>query len=146
MDSFLCRSCKVEKPLSEFRTYGRHKEKHYQQCKACAYEHYKVWKTENPEKAARSNPEWTFERRCKRRNVLPSIIKDTFKAQAGKCEICLDSINIDSCAIDHNHATNEFRGLLCRKCNTSIAFLKDSPSIADRAAKYLREKGYYGKD
>lgn len=146
MELFACSACGVEKPVEGYRIYGRHNEKRALQCKSCAYEKYKVWKTKNPEKASRSSPEWTFQRRCHRRNVTPRQVKDAYLEQEGKCAICLDNIQLDTCAIDHNHKTNEFRGLLCRKCNSSIAFLKDHPDVVDRAAKYLRERGHYGED
>lgn len=146
MEPFTCRTCNVEKPLSEFRSYGRHNEKHYRQCKACAYEKFKIWKAEHPERTSKFSAEWTFRRRCKRRKVAPQNVRDAYSDQQGKCVICLDDIQLETCAIDHNHKTGEFRGLLCKKCNTSIAFLKDHPDTVDRAAKYLRERGHYGED
>lgn len=146
MTLFTCRTCNVEKPLDAFRTYGRYNEKRYNQCKACAYEKYKVWKAEKPPRAEKQSPEWTFRRRCKRRNVSPQLVREAYQAQQEKCVICLDHIMLETCAIDHNHKTGEFRGLLCKKCNTSIAFLKDHPETVDRAAKYLRDRGHYGED
>lgn len=145
MEKRLCRSCNKEKDLSEFRVFGRHKDKQYYRCKSCNYENFKRWKIENPEKAAAMQPDWTFERRCKRHRVSPEVIKHTYKEQEGKCVICTDQIQIDSCAIDHNHATKEFRGLLCKKCNSAIGFLKDKPDNLQRALNYLNERGHYGE-
>jgi Recombination endonuclease VII len=39
--------------------------------------------------------------------------------------------------IDHNHETQQVRGLLCNHCNSAIGFLRDSPTLARKAARYL---------
>ena len=43
--------------------------------------------------------------------------------------------------VDHNHATGTVRGLLCRKCNTALGLLQDSPEILLRAHYYLASDG-----
>lgn len=43
--------------------------------------------------------------------------------------------------VDHDHYTNEIRGLLCSGCNTAIGWLEDSPERAEKLAKYLRNNG-----
>jgi len=44
-----------------------------------------------------------------------------------------------SACVDHDHATNKVRGLLCNPCNLAIGYLKDSPANADALAAYLRK-------
>ncbi|WP_329013168.1 endonuclease VII domain-containing protein [Micromonospora rifamycinica] len=39
--------------------------------------------------------------------------------------------------VDHCHATNRVRGLLCTGCNTAIGHAKDSPETLRAAARYL---------
>jgi hypothetical protein len=39
--------------------------------------------------------------------------------------------------IDHCHASNQFRGVLCFNCNIGIGYFKDSPSRLRSAAAYL---------
>ena len=39
--------------------------------------------------------------------------------------------------VDHDHATGEVRGLLCRSCNVAIGHLRDSRELVLRAADYL---------
>jgi len=53
-------------------------------------------------------------------------------------------MRIEESAIDHNHNTGEFRGLLCKKCNRALGMFKDSPSVLMSAYLYLTERGYYG--
>lgn len=73
-----------------------------------------------------------------------------WRAQNGKCAICAVEMvaagrEKNSACVDHNHETGEVRGLLCRPCNHGIGCLNDSPEVLDRAAVYLRDRGYYGK-
>lgn len=40
-------------------------------------------------------------------------------------------------AVDHDHATNRVRGILCSNCNRGIGLLGDSPEIINKAIDYL---------
>ena len=60
--------------------------------------------------------------------------------QAGhKCEICGRSEPEVKLCVDHDHATNQVRGVLCRACNRSIGQLGDSAEALLRAAQYLQK-------
>lgn len=67
--------------------------------------------------------------------------------QKGKCAICgqfqktIDSRSNKprSLYLDHNHKTNENRGLLCSDCNSLLGFAKDDFKILQKAGKYLQE-------
>lgn len=61
--------------------------------------------------------------------------------------------------LDHNHITDEIRGLLCQGCNAAIGLAKDDPKILRSLADYLecdpainlnnilpKDKGRYMKD
>jgi len=45
--------------------------------------------------------------------------------------------------VDHNHTTNEVRGLLCNSCNRLIGFSGDSATVLRNLANYLEERGSY---
>jgi hypothetical protein len=63
--------------------------------------------------------------------------------QAGICAICeLPDPSGKALAVDHNHVTNEVRGLLCENCNRAIGLLKDSAYRCARAAEYLNKYAY----
>ena len=64
-----------------------------------------------------------------------------FSAQEGRCKICNKQKEI---VVDHNHNTDEVRGLLCHNCNRGIGFLMDSPAIIKNAYEYLMESSFYG--
>lgn len=65
--------------------------------------------------------------------------------QGGVCAICggqPKSVNalsgkVTDFNVDHSHATDKVRGLLCSHCNRGIGLFQDSPDILRRAAAYL---------
>jgi hypothetical protein len=59
-----------------------------------------------------------------------------FAAHAG-CEICGRSNPDGLLCVDHDHATNQYRGLLCHRCNRAIGALEDDHELLLRAAAYL---------
>jgi hypothetical protein len=58
--------------------------------------------------------------------------------QGNACAICMRPF-ISEPHVDHNHKTNEVRGLLCQNCNTGIGKLGDDIKGLLRAATYLAE-------
>jgi hypothetical protein len=59
-----------------------------------------------------------------------------FIKQGGKCAICFE-MQEGSLDVDHCHTTGKVRGLLCRKCNLAIGFIKDRKDLAIRISEYL---------
>jgi hypothetical protein len=61
--------------------------------------------------------------------------------QHGTCAICKGSDPKHpqgTWAVDHDHVTQQVRGLLCSRCNTGIGQLQDDPDIIAAAASYVR--------
>jgi Recombination endonuclease VII len=67
--------------------------------------------------------------------------------QDGVCKICrrpettLCHGSLMSLSVDHCHATNRVRGLLCNTCNRGIGLLGDDPEVLRAAANYLDALG-----
>lgn len=60
--------------------------------------------------------------------------------QDGRCAICRTREpggGREVFAVDHDHVTNQVRGLLCYRCNTAIAYLQDDPKILRAAVRYV---------
>lgn len=73
--------------------------------------------------------------------------------QKGLCAICSDVLpdlmvyekRSRGYAVDHNHETGKFRGILCLHCNTLLGMAKESTNILHKAAEYLKKEGSYPK-
>lgn len=67
--------------------------------------------------------------------ITPEQYEKMYAAQNGKCAIrsCPNPIS----HIDHDHRTDEVRGLLCKTCNWGLGHFKDSPTLLREAAEYL---------
>lgn len=148
MSTKTCTKCKKEKPLTSFRSRGgsqRHLLK--SRCNDCLRDQHREWVKDNPERVAlyRGRDSWSLKRRCNRQGITVEQLFNAFETQEGKCKICPTSITIEDSAIDHNHASGEFRGLLCKKCNRALGLFQDSPSILSKAAAYLLTEGHYGE-
>lgn len=63
---------------------------------------------------------------------------EMYDQQGGRCAICLRRPRTRRLAVDHNHTTNEIRGLLCSRCNKHVlGYAMESISLLRRAANYL---------
>jgi hypothetical protein len=71
------------------------------------------------------------------------------KAQDYRCAICGIHANDsklpgpgkrNGLVVDHCHATNTVRGLLCHSCNNVLGSAKDSVSILTKSVAYLERK------
>jgi hypothetical protein len=109
------------------RSYHKYKEERLEWSKT----YYQKTKSD---KAIKSRFSWI--RRAY--GMSPEDFENLWDAQNGLCAIC--SIPLGEgyrCHIDHNHATNKIRGLLCKACNNGIGFLKDDPALLRKAAIYI---------
>lgn len=62
---------------------------------------------------------------------------DMLVFQGGTCYICNGGTSRRYLAVDHNHKTEEVRGLLCATCNKVLAAVRDDPERLRKAAQYL---------
>lgn len=142
-----CKKCNEDKPLSLFRSRGgaqSHLLKSY--CNTCLYEDHRKWVDDNQDRVDeyRSKDSWTLAKRCSRYGITPEQFVDKYERQEKCCAICHSEIKITESAIDHNHMTGEFRGILCKQCNRALGMFKDSPTVLKNALEYLEAYGSYG--
>jgi Autographiviridae endonuclease VII len=110
----------------------------------------KKWRAENAEKSRAGKQKWVRENpqaklRAQRRWMLKQeygITLETYewmwREQDGLCAICgQPERDNKSLSVDHNHKTDEIRGLLCDRCNTGLGKFDDDPSRFRAAAEYL---------
>lgn len=103
-------------------------------CVLCEEEkHISQFHRHNTHKMGRDN-------RCRVcKNKLTSYVtrlKKTAPPKSDACECCGKKVKL---VCDHNHITGNFRGWLCKDCNTSIGSLGDSIEGLTKAINYLKK-------
>lgn len=151
-----CRRCGETLPAEDFHWKNKDRGIRQGRCKKCDAEAMLEWTRDNRERfLARqksyrvANPERYTRIRLRRSAIElgldPDEVEAYFKAHSGLCDICgrhpWDVRSIGRrLSIDHDHATGEFRGLLCGDCNTMLGFGSDDPRRLRAAARYLEKK------
>lgn len=75
-------------------------------------------------------------------NLTKEDYNSMAKNQEGACAVCRKiptGVKGNYLNIDHCHATDRVRGLLCTKCNFSLGHFKDDIDILVRAIEYLEK-------
>jgi len=66
---------------------------------------------------------------------------ELLKIQEYKCAICDEKFKTKRTTnMDHNHKTNDIRGLLCNNCNSILGFSKENIEILQKSIKYLNKQ------
>ena len=134
----ICPSCKLDKPISNYW-------KSQYSCIECTKEKQKNrWASRSPKKRLEQHLKYKY-------SVTISELEDTLKEQNNNCAICKSELpdllvykdRRRGYAIDHNHNTGEFRGVLCLECNTLLGMAKENKNILLAAIDYLELKGNY---
>lgn len=145
-----CSACDQTKPLSKFCKAVKSKDGLHALCRACASEYAHKWYIENPEKVKKARSRYRF------RNALQSSICNAKKGDHVPCTATVREITEaftgfcqnPGCRVpevecerrlnlDHDHITGEFRGWLCRNCNSAAGLLRDSVNTVFGLAEYL---------
>lgn len=68
---------------------------------------------------------------------------DILKKQNNKCAICGTIFNTETKYmkpyVDHDHKTDQVRGLICMNCNSALGHFKDDIQILKKAITYLED-------
>lgn len=157
-----CIKCGIPKDETEGFYFLKRLNRRHTTCKNCQNQWNVAWARRNREQYLAYHRKWAKERRLKnpelyfkdtRKKTLKKFGESvewwqkTFDAQGGVCGICrrpettVDNRGlhrVKNLAIDHDHATNKARGLLCQHCNTALHNVERSANWPARAAAYLR--------
>ncbi|HEU5266425.1 MAG TPA: endonuclease VII domain-containing protein [Jatrophihabitans sp.] len=125
-----CPECGEVKPLDDFPRNRSQRRGRGSYCKPC---HNKI---------VRANKELHGGSRnyhLRRRYGIAAEHFDTmFAEQGGRCAICREA---PAEQVDHDHATNRVRGLLCFNCNGALGQFRDRADLMLRAIAYLGHDG-----
>ena len=134
----VCPTCKASKPLDNYW-------KSQYSCIPCTKEKQKNrWSSRTPKKRLEQHLKYKY-------GVTVSKLEEILKEQNNNCAICKSELpdllvyenRQRGYAIDHNHDSGEFRGVLCLTCNTLLGMAKDNKDILLSAVDYLEVNGTY---
>ena len=63
--------------------------------------------------------------------------EEMLASQGGVCAVCGGTEEGKVLVVDHCHATERVRGLLCNQCNFGLGAFRDTPSFLEGAIRYL---------
>jgi len=158
MRTRVCTKCGETKPLSKFHKKPGGKDGRQSKCKSCVkiYDHERYVK--DPDKSNARCREYRAEHkdelkayRYERReqdagqhlqrafDITLADYDAILEVQGSGCAICgkTPEENGRRLDVDHDHDTNEVRGLLCNSCNKAIGLFQDNPVYVRSAANYL---------
>jgi hypothetical protein len=139
---FKCKRCKIEQPITEYYKTTDRKSGRKTICKTCI----KADPLTKEKKLYMKNYGVGYHLKTKY-NLSLEQYNALLVKQNHKCAIC--SIDEKEAPkgklfVDHCHATNKVRELLCHNCNVSIGLLKESITTLSQAIAYL-DKHKQGK-
>jgi len=163
----ICSTCKINKPIEEFKRDRNRKDGRYPICKNCDklyakkrrerypndhriankkcydknkkkyHETGKKWKKKNPDKVR------IYEKKCELRRYGITLDEYTKLAarQGNVCGICSSQQikRYKYLTVDHCHKTGKIRGLLCATCNLALGLLGDSLKDIHNILQYLEK-------
>ncbi len=145
-----CSKCGEARSLDEFGKKASNKDGLQSWCKACLSIYSREYGARNRDKLnaynreyRAANPLMVFASGIKRHYGITLADYDVMlEAQGGVCAICgkTPGENGRRLCVDHDHETNEVRGLLCTHCNVVLGYWHDNPETARQAMLYLRRK------
>ena len=142
-----CPRCQETKQVTDFNKDSRTTDKLATYCRVCNRARVRAWQLANPERVrehTRKRAERGAFREYKIRTKYGLLAADydaLLAAQGGVCAICGGTEGDKrrkNLAVDHCHASNRVRGLLCNNCNRALGLLQDDPELLKKAEDYLR--------
>lgn len=152
----LCTQCLIIYLIEDFawRPDGRGGRKRRSACRSCESAYARQRRQANPQRhneikrrsmdkiKASKTPEQRrrdgIRQSAKNLGFDPDVITAHFDQHSGQCDICGQACGTFArLTIDHDHATGDFRGLLCVNCNHLLGKARDQVDILKRAIEYL---------
>jgi hypothetical protein len=131
-----CSKCRELKPLNDFYKNRSRVDGIAPECKTCALTYKKEWGKTRKSSTTKGMRAVGMSRKD---------YDDIAKQQNGVCAICKkpetgkNQWGIKRLAVDHDHITGKFRGLLCQSCNIKLGVLDDHEFVQS-ALTYLAKK------
>lgn len=69
--------------------------------------------------------------------ITKAAYDQLLEQQNGVCAVCNENRGNKRLNVDHDHATDTIRGLLCHKCNLALGHMEDNPEWLRELADYV---------
>ena len=139
-ETLTCNKCNENKPTTSFYKESRFTRGYRYSCKVCEKDRYVSYrnKPENKVKATENRRQWN--RRTKY-NFPHSLYLQRLNEQGNVCAICGTDTpgGRGQFHADHDHKTNQPRGVLCHNCNVALGNFQDNLEILQSAIEYLNK-------
>mgnify|MGYP000872898381 FL=1 len=148
VDKF-CPGCDTRKSLDEFGKRKHARDGYAPRCRPCTNVQRREHRASNLERAREVDAASYQRSKDKRRSYnlmkLYGISIEQYEhmlaQQDGCCYICRKppsgKANGSKLAVDHDHETDQIRGLLCDHCNKGLGQFRDDPELLRLAAAYV---------
>jgi hypothetical protein len=145
----ICTKCRRELPVEAFSFRDRRGTMvPISRCRDCATDYSRDWRSNNRRRVnsrardyRQRHPDRIARIALRRSATRAGLNKDDIEAyygnHGGLCDICGKPPADKRLAVDHDHATGAFRGLICRKCNSAIGYFDDNPDLLRAAVRYF---------
>lgn len=132
-----CSGCEKRLPNDRFYKKGANFSAY---CKPCDRARSQAWRRKNKQKLRVTQKKSELKSKY---GLTIEAFQSLAMAQGGKCAICRNQLGLDgapsrNCCVDHDHATGNVRGILCRMCNIGLGNFKDNEVALAGAISYLR--------
>lgn len=129
----MCWNCEKVKLINEFYKNTGGKLGLREACIPCVLKRNREWLENNPDKKFKRSRAAIL----KKVNLTHEQYEQRVKDQNGGCAICSEKDEKLSLHVDHDHETNEVRGLLCKRCNSGIGLFRERLDLIKKAVEYL---------
>ncbi len=139
METKTCNKCKQDLPLKMFYKIRRGYKNRRNLCRDCA----KLYRQGHN----KTNPFFKRQKLGHRLKELYNLRLSDYdkmlEQQNNVCAICKQHNNVagERLGVDHDHETEEIRGLLCNHCNKGLSGFRDNIQTLLEAIKYLTKEG-----
>jgi hypothetical protein len=132
----VCRSCGIDKALSEFSKEKKKKDGLKIYCKPCENARFKAWREENIEEILLKD---RIKHYVRKYGLSKEKAIELVEDRNGACEICKEHKPL---VVDHHHDTGMVRGMICSACNSMVGYSRENPDVLAACIEYLGK--YHG--
>jgi len=140
-----CNICREKKSISQFSKNKTRLDGYCLRCKTCYSLKNTGYRNKNKQRNLIAfNHKNRMHSKKRDYGILEYEIQEKMNQQRGGCAICECDLGTleRQYHIDHNHNTNQVRGLLCSSCNTLLGAAKEQEKILFKAITYLNDYMY----